>query len=141
MARGAMAEAVREHMPQLYRLYELLYGKPSELVTRDGKVVRALPRSGGVRGAQAESGAAEPARDRRRSVRYVPITALGFDKGRNSRMKIKVLTHPELKVIVLDAYDVMAYVVTKAPSLDRGHILTLDDRSRYPAAWERVLHD
>ena len=46
MARGAMAEAVRKHLPQLYRLYELLYGSPSQLVTRDGERVATISTGG-----------------------------------------------------------------------------------------------
>jgi len=41
-----MAEAVRKHMPQLYKIFELLYSKPSELVTRDGKVVASIATGG-----------------------------------------------------------------------------------------------
>ena len=70
---------------------------------------------------------------------YAMIRALRWDKGyKNKRLICKLETHGNAG-IVLDHYDVFAYVRANAPTPGEGHILYAGDKAMYPKAFRDLL--
>ena len=62
-----------------------------------------------------------------------------WDKGyTNRRLICRLESHDNLG-IVLDNYDVQAYVLLSAPTPTQGHILYAGDKKMYPKAFTDLL--
>ena len=71
---------------------------------------------------------------------YVHLKAVRWNT-KNSRRRIicHVLSHGNLAV-VLDAYDIYAYVINHNPTPAEGHILYQGDIAMFPKAFDNLLH-
>ena len=70
---------------------------------------------------------------------FIPIR-IGDWVAARSKLKVYayLITHGNKKII-LDYYDLMAYVLLTAPTPMEGHILSSTDNDLYPAAWRDLF--
>jgi len=69
---------------------------------------------------------------------FVPIKIGMFVSNKKLKVNATVITHGN-KRLILDNYDLVAYVSLQVPNGKNDRVLTLEDKARFPNAWRNLI--